>query len=209
MSDNSKNFIKQRSFEIAWAVFRVAALVRHPKLKIELENTAIDFLSQLNDLRCRSIEILEGLVKLAEAINEINPINAKVLYREMENLQITIQTANGKRQTATQGVEIESIFSKPPMIIDNESKRQTANGNPNGKRQEQTESGKLYLERKPLILKAIQESSKNLQFKDLIEILPDICERTVRNDIQRLCDEGIVERIGGGGPHSYYKFISH
>ncbi len=187
----------------------MAALVRHPKLKIELENTAIDFLSQLNDLRCRSIEILEGLVKLAEAINEINPINAKVLYREMENLQITIQTANGKRQTATQGVEIESIFSKPPMIIDNESKRQTANGNPNGKRQEQTESGKLYLERKPLILKAIQESSKNLQFKDLIEILPDICERTVRNDIQRLCDEGIVERIGGGGPHSYYKFISH
>ncbi len=234
MDNDSKNFIKQRTFEISWAVFRVAVLVRQPKLKIELENAAIDLLVKPIEVQLQYIEKLEQLVKLAEKIGEIKSINADVLYRELGNLQTVIEKVNGKSIRQVQGkrqlpdVEIESIFSKPPMIIDknnsintstntsifsaNKSKRQihsailsqTANGNVNGNSYRQTAN----IERKSIILKNIQKSSENLQFKDLIGILSGISERTVRNDIQQLCDEGAIERVGGGGPHSYYRLAT-
>ncbi|MBI4093292.1 MAG: DeoR family transcriptional regulator [Candidatus Kerfeldbacteria bacterium] len=40
--------------------------------------------------------------------------------------------------------------------------------------------------------------------KDLIAEFPDVSERTIRYDLQRLLQHGSVERVGNGGPASYY-----
>jgi DeoR/GlpR family transcriptional regulator of sugar metabolism len=41
--------------------------------------------------------------------------------------------------------------------------------------------------------------------RDVAEILPGVSERTLRYDIQRMVDKKIVERVGGGGPHSFLR----
>ena len=48
-------------------------------------------------------------------------------------------------------------------------------------------------------------SGKAVQLKDIIPLFPGVSERTLRYDLQRLSAEGKVERIGAGGPATYYK----
>lgn len=42
------------------------------------------------------------------------------------------------------------------------------------------------------------------RMRDLITAFPNVSERTLRNDLQRLAGQDIVQRIGNGGPASYY-----
>lgn len=47
-------------------------------------------------------------------------------------------------------------------------------------------------------------SVKGCRMKDLIAEFPDVSERTLRYDLQRLLQHGSIERVGNGGPASYY-----
>ncbi|MEN9341754.1 MAG: hypothetical protein RIQ54_10 [Candidatus Parcubacteria bacterium] len=58
--------------------------------------------------------------------------------------------------------------------------------------------------RQTAILSKIQELG-NCRLKDLIEYLPNVSERTIRYDLQKLTDSGVIERVGGGGPFSFYR----
>jgi len=40
---------------------------------------------------------------------------------------------------------------------------------------------------------------------DLVEAMPKTSQRTLRNDIRRLVRNGLVERIGSGGPNSFFR----
>ncbi len=130
MSQNHE-FIKNRSFEIAWAVFRCASLVKQEKLKKELEDAAIELLShhshfssRENILRrhkkhslirgesCWAVEKLTSFIKLSEAIGEIKIINARVLYRELDNISQAIQKISEElSQKPEEEILIENIFS--------------------------------------------------------------------------------------------------
>jgi len=80
--DNSRLFLL--AVEIAAATFRVAALVRHRRLREELEEAAIMLVKFLKE---ESAARLGRLIGLAEAIEEMNETNAEVLLRELENFQ--------------------------------------------------------------------------------------------------------------------------
>jgi len=43
------------------------------------------------------------------------------------------------------------------------------------------------------------------QLKDIQRLLPESSERTLRYDLQKLSEDGLIERIGSGGPSSFYK----
>ncbi|MBI2035482.1 MAG: DeoR family transcriptional regulator [Candidatus Liptonbacteria bacterium] len=58
-------------------------------------------------------------------------------------------------------------------------------------------------DRQELIAQKIRQLGK-AAMKDLIAAFPDVSERTLRYDVQKLCDRQIIERIGNGGPASYY-----
>jgi len=47
----------------------------------------------------------------------------------------------------------------------------------------------------------------NAAMKDIIVAFPDVSERTLRYDLQKLCDQDLIERAGNGGPSSYYRLI--
>ena len=54
----------------------------------------------------------------------------------------------------------------------------------------------------------IMRQVKNCRIKDLIAAFPGVSERTLRYDLQKFCEEGIIERIGSGGPGTYYQLKS-
>ncbi len=58
--------------------------------------------------------------------------------------------------------------------------------------------------RQSTIFEKIREFD-NCRLRDIQEFLPDISERTIRYDLQSLVEQGLIERIGSGGPGSYYR----
>lgn len=57
--------------------------------------------------------------------------------------------------------------------------------------------------RQTAIVERIRQSGNDpVKFKDVIAAFPDVSERTIRYDLQRLSNQGIIERVGESG---YYK----
>ncbi|MBI5401390.1 hypothetical protein HZB05_01000 [Candidatus Wolfebacteria bacterium] len=123
-------FIKNRSFEIAWAIFRCAVLVKQDNLKKNLEDGAVNLVNKYGHSDLKSdvvknvfeIEKLISLIRLAEVIGEIKIVNARVLYRELSNLHGAVKNhgellAKQVSQNPEEAVFIESIFSQPPMVM--------------------------------------------------------------------------------------------
>lgn len=45
----------------------------------------------------------------------------------------------------------------------------------------------------------------NCRLKEMQELLPEVSERTLRYDLQDLVGRGLIERVGSGGPATYYR----
>lgn len=222
----NKDFIKQRSFEIAWAVFRCSALVRQPKLRVELENAAIGLISPFG--YTANLEQLEHLIRLAEAIGELKSINAKVLYRELNGVleairQLEVEINKEKEESSA----IEGIFAKLPIvwqekansaIVRQQNEKSSAKKelfksdseihNSADKSSANSSAIKEGFGKSSAISSAIAELIKKLgkaTTKDLANNLSEISERTIRFYLQKLVEQGIIERKGSiSGPGSYY-----
>ncbi len=299
----SKEFFIQRSFEVVWAVFRVAEHTTRQKIKQGLEDKAVDYLLA-KDLM--TLDGLEEVVRLSGQIKEINQINTSVLLREIGNLRAAMLELDGTQRkqlasaiTPENAPKIEEVFSRPPMRVSDlieimkksgfeikeskveekepapkdyleknllETNKSTQTNNiyfgkspareeinfvkekqeeikyehkESGKeeinspaREEspatanlnspaRQESGKEeikspaskkdrfeaiigFKERNSIIMEVLNKRSL-CHTKDLVDALPNISERTVRYDIQRLVDKGIIERVGTGGPNSFFR----
>jgi hypothetical protein len=61
-----------------------------------------------------------------------------------------------------------------------------------------------FKERNEIIINILTKRSL-CHLKDLITALPNVSERTIRYDVQRLVDKGMIERVGTGGPNSFFR----
>lgn len=59
-------------------------------------------------------------------------------------------------------------------------------------------------DRLSVILDTIRESGY-CRLRDLQEIFPEFSERTLRYDIEKLANQGVIERVGNGGPATFYR----
>jgi len=59
-------------------------------------------------------------------------------------------------------------------------------------------------DRLSVILDTIKESGY-CRLRDLQEIFPEFSERTIRYDIEKLANQGLIERVGNGGPATFYR----
>ena len=107
--------------EISFAVFRVAKLIENPKLKKELEESAIELVSKCGEIPyvpyipegetlpyLPYIEKLVNLVKLAEIVGEVKSVNSTVLLRELEILKSAIMDSLGKKED----IDLTDAFKK-------------------------------------------------------------------------------------------------
>jgi len=211
MITGDAEFIKNRSFEIAWAVFRCANTIKQPKLKTELENASVEVIADLGDVD--NLEKLEQLIRLAEVVEEIGKTNAFVLFREIDNLKEAVrQWSSAIRQEKEESLAIDRIFAKVPaplFNINNNSIKLTTSSSATLQPANSAKSSAILRQpqdnedRQHRLFRKVQELGKTTT-KELMVSFPDVSERTIRFYLLRLCEQGLVSRIGNTGPGSYY-----
>ena len=191
-------FVNQKAQEISYAVVRVAAYIRRQELRQRLERLSLQLLEEVAggslELGIKTCSSLESLINLGKAIYEVEPINAKVILGELASLNEAMRQIAGLEQLPN----LDSVFSKPPAVF-GEVQNSQESGNGNGS------NGINASIRQSAILEKIRQSeNRQAPLKDIIAAFPDISERTMRYDLQKLCLQGLLERMGNGGPGSYY-----
>lgn len=198
------NTLSQKAHDISFAVFRVATLIKNTKLRKELENAAIELVVRYEEVAnpalahsATVIDVLDRLVSLAESVKEMKEINAQVLRRELEGFHAAI--INHFSESKRQDVDLSSDFQIPALKSNNENQvlENTAD--------EATEiAGGPLTERQTAILEKVREIPF-CRLRNLMEIFPDISERTIRNEIAVLIQNELIKRVGLGGPNSYFE----
>lgn len=215
----NKPNVADHAREISFAVFRVCSLVGQPMLKVSLESAAIKLAANsVADQKeaLRALEELDQLVRLAEVVGEIKPVNGKVLIRELSILRSAITP---RPEAKKEDIDISEIFARSANDTVDVSK--SALPSEKGKVAESVQSAKPPVTRfsKPVaidinqsatrqsaILDYIRALPNGCRMKDLVQRFPDSSERTIRNDLQALVSAGSLERFGAlQGPFSYYR----
>ena len=228
--------LNKKAFDISFAVFRVAALIKKPPLCLELEKLATEFVSLVGksnlDEALNLSSALKNVIKLGEVTFEIKQINAGVLLREIGSFESLARVESGK------DLEIESLFFQPSLLKTSPAIRQPADpaNNPARIRQEfgnnpaivennpatnpaMNQENTINTTNNPamnpaesgkesgnidLILAKIRQLG-NCRTRDLISLFPNLSERTLRGYLKLLCDQESIERLGSGGPDTYYR----
>lgn len=115
---SNREFMQRQAYEISWAVFRCAELFSQSALKEKIESAAVDLTASCGSAIDASgtnvshIEKLVALIRLAESVGQIAPVNANVLYRELDNLskatRVSVAEQRGKENITE---SLERIFT--------------------------------------------------------------------------------------------------
>ncbi len=209
----------RRTFLFAKACIRVASVVNEPIFQGLFKKHALTLLEavSLQETTRASSELvfLSYLIELAHEANVIHPDNVATLAKECDEIQKEIQMnqsnlgyGSGTKQEMVRPIVLETEVKShdnhiqetgaiaPDPIVKKED------GNVRGEEEETDPAGSD--KRQTAILAKIKELG-NCRLKDLMELLPDVSERTIRYDVQKLADKGSIERVGGGGPFSFYR----
>lgn len=183
-------FANQKSQEIAYALMRVAAQIRRMEFRQRIEKLALELLEEVAGENFeKSLKVsasIESLVTLGKAIYEIEPTNATIILNELSSLNVAIRQSSGLEKLP----DLREVFSAPPAVIEN--------------RQENGNGINATIRQSSILEKIRQSSNRQVQLKDLIAVFPDVSERTMRYDLQKLCGQGVLLRVGNGGPGVYY-----
>jgi predicted ATPase len=194
-------FVHQKAHEISYAIVRIVPYVRRQEFRKRIERLAFQLLEDASaenfESAIKTSASLIALINLGKAIYEIEPMNAKVLIGELYLINSAMRQTIGLEEVAEDLPDLKSFFSKVPVVVEDQSDHSIANnGNGNGI------AGAM---RQSAILEKIRQSeNQKIQVKDLTTSFPEVSERTMRYDLQKLCSQGVLERVGNGGPGSYY-----
>jgi aspartate oxidase len=207
------NFTK-KTYEICYAIFRLGDAIKNTDLRTRLEKAGLDLLEagSLNDNSSlsRSLSHLEVLVLFSQGTGEIGYPQSQVLLREIGNLNSAIRQNNA----AIADLNLEEFFptplssqtngseSKPamPMIVDDDKEAEIE-----PREVVVIEKDKENAAMRQSAIVDIMRQVQNCRIKDLIAAFPGVSERTLRYDLQKLCEEGTIERLGTAGPGTYYQ----
>lgn len=163
---------------------------------------------------------IEYLLRLGGDAGIVNQANAHSILAEIKVFDSAI--AESDKAANSEAIDLDGIFSKLPIPVADHSFSHQAgsvgelgvtikntdyqkngenfigNGNGNG------HSVVKAAMRQAAILERIRQNG-NCRLKEIQEVSPETSERTIRYDLQNLLEQGLVERIGNGGPATFYK----
>lgn len=236
MSAHNSQFVSKKAYEICYAIFRMASYVKRGAFANHVEDQAlrlVEFVIGSDYPKATlSLQTLNYLLKMGADVNVLNAANVETVSGEIERLNAAIielgnsATVNpvdldnifSKTQTAFRATEEnthsamtkELILKEESVSIDDYEKNVSHNGNGhenhNG-HENGNGNGLKAAMRQTAILERIRQNN-NCRLKDVQEYLPDVSERTLRYDLQNLIEKGLVERLGNGGPATYYRYTA-
>ena len=196
-------FVNQKSQEISYALIRVAAYIRRQELRQRIERLSFQLLEEVArgdfEIALKSVSAAEELINMGKSIYEIEPNNAKVILGELNTLNAAMRQITGLDELP----HLDAVFSKQSLTVQSPKENKENNMDPvilpgNG-------NGINATIRQSAILEKIRQSEgRQIQLKDILAAFPEVSERTMRYDLQKLCSQGLIERVGNGGPGSYY-----
>jgi hypothetical protein len=235
MLETGKNsIIMRKSYEISYALWRIAANSSEKVFAGKLSDKAIELVSAAADGDRKALtsvlNSLEMIVKFAIDVNILTVSNGVILSREIGNLQAAILPETGfagiEGLSIVGDVDISDIFSgkdeenikseeddEDDIDFGSESKVDLGEiGNfakmihveESGS---ETDSGNKAEIRQATILERIRQFG-NCRVGDIQEILPGTSERTIRYDLETLIQKHLIERMGTGGRGVYYRAVS-
>jgi DNA-binding transcriptional ArsR family regulator len=220
--------LTKKAYTLAYATFRLAASLANPAIRHTLEESCLTLLTAAlkSDVAGskNAATVLEYLLALMRDTGMVHVQSAELVFGEIEHFKKELESIPSQKEAPV--ISKEEIFpadsnGKNPSIFTavwSEENYGKESGNSNATdlnpaiaalAQGPTiippqVSEESFVTRKEKILQRIRQSG-NCRMKDLQEILKDTSERTLRYDLQRLVQEGSVERVGPGGPATYYR----
>ena len=174
-----------------------------------------------------SIAVLDALVRLAHSIYEIEPVNATILVRELDALHTAIRQVGNMDERLP---NLETFFSQNNSLpngseeqtaaASEEMNMTTAYGASSGREVSRPAISEKQTEARPseknqALNIALRQSSivetirsgadASRRLKDILSEFNEVSERTIRYDLQKLCERGVIERVGNGGPATFYR----
>jgi hypothetical protein len=186
----------KKAYEVGYALFRVAAILPSRHLAELLEKEALELLrttvGNLPTDAARTLRTLNYMVSFGKDTGNIHPENGELLVRQLDALSGLLHDSAKNEITPADLDDIFSQDTRPTAPVYLEAA-------PHTKRT--TQAGQ---DRQEIILQKIRQSG-NCRTRDIQAALPDLSERTLRYDLQRLVEQGKIERGGSGGPDSWYR----
>lgn len=207
-----ERFILTKAYEVAYALFRLAAQMPEKDFAEPLRaaGTAMLAGAAAEDYAAagRSLRVVECLVKFGGDVGTIGTQNVEVMMREIYALDAAI--AERKTAAKTDEVNVAEIFSKPEPVEHTE---------PNTEPDEEPTPAPVVMSREePAMPQASNDSairqssilqrirqSGSCRLRDIQAMFPETSERTLRYDLQTLVEQGLVEKIGNAGPLVFYR----
>lgn len=231
---NISNKHSDKAQEIAYALIRLAAYVRRKDFRSRLENLALSLVESASaiepDAALATSASIQSIVKLLVSVYEIETVNARILLGELMRFDSAMRQSFGidalpdigslfsSGNTANAIAELPDSSESGIDVADGikETRVDIEEGIDLSEAQSKNQSNIVSVGsaiRQSAILDKIKVAcsdvsgdgaAKGCRMKDLIAEFPDVSERTIRYDLQRLLQHGSVERVGNGGPASYY-----
>jgi hypothetical protein len=225
MSEDALNhYFSKKSYEISYALFRLASAAK-PSFAESLEKQALNLLESSAKKDRLGAEValgaIEVLVRFGADVNLINIVNAELLTNEARELNSAI--AGLPKAATPPPVNLEDIFSKNPTPADGDQFAASANEMelksaicPNPESNNVAENSNIHGNLKSAIRQSaiferirqcgnLPDGKAGCRLKEMQELLPEVSERTLRYDLQDLVGRGLIERVGSGGPATYYR----
>lgn len=221
---NHSQFVAKKAYEISYAVFRISPSLKKQSLADCLENQGTLLLESAVTGDCgkakSAIAALSYFLNIAADINVLGQSNAKLILQELDALNAAI--AELENEAENKEMDLSGIFSKSESfktdknaIVEKELVDIERSGPyiqnsyvPDNRTQRTDDNNKQNIIKSAMRQSAILDrirQNHNCRLKEIQDILPDISERTLRYDMQTLIARGSVERVGNGGPATYYR----
>lgn len=235
VENNQTKLFSKKAYEIAYALFRVAGSLNGASFRDAMEKDGLDLLLVVvSGDYAKAKDVLNGvdyLLRFGADVGVLNHSNAETILREAKAFNSAI--AESSKPAIAKEVSIENIFSKD-LYLSTEKTIASENSGKNTEQQNERwsiiqdkEADDVSIDnamassgrngsgvsivksamRQAAILERIRQNG-NCRLKDIQEFLPEVSERTIRYDIQDLIGEGSIERLGNGGPATYYQMRS-
>lgn len=219
-SGNRQKFIEKKAFELSYALLRLAGSIGRQVFKEHLEHQALSLLqwtfSEEPSKTRRTLALIEHFARLCGDIGVVSPSNANLLAHESAKLNSAIAEL-GKEQKLPEA-DLQEFFSSNESNVNSIIDLETASGTSEpvpelgipdeatGKSEEGESSHSTInaAMRQSAILEQMRQKN-DCRIKDLQGSFPEVSERTLRYDLQSLVEQGLIARVGSGGPGTYYR----
>lgn len=211
MPDFWNNNLK-KSYEVSYALFRIAGALPKESFRRHLEEKALDLIiagiEEDIDSEKKSLRVIDYLIRFGKETGIMHPETGDIVLKEVVDLDSAI--AGFMNNSIAEPMDKESLFPDRHEEVQNQpSAEREIILLKEATRHPEAASGDLN-DREPKILERIRQLSglgegKGCRLRDIQEVMGTVSERTLRYDLQNLVQKGLIERTGSGGPATFYK----